>query len=309
MMRIASLISAATEMLFALGLGKQVVGISHECDWPGECQKLPRVTRSRVNSSASSAAIDSEVKSLMTSGNALYEIDVEQLSVLQPDFIVTQSQCDVCAVRYDDVIRVVQQTPQLTATQVLAFNPKSLAEILHDMRRIGEAAKISEHAEKVINNLERRVDQIRSTSAKIRSADRPRVAIIEWLEPLMLAGNWVPEIIEIAGGQCELTPSGRHSQYHSWEELLRFDPQVVVVAPCGFDLSRAKRESIELCNRPGWNHIHAVQSKRVFIVDGNACFNRPGPRLVESVELLASLLHPELHAIPPECKPLFCPFE
>jgi iron complex transport system substrate-binding protein len=308
-MRIVSLISAATEMLFALELGDQVVGISHECDWPPECATLPRVTQSRVNSFAASAAIDAEVKSRLSAGEALYEIDVDLLSTLQPDLIVTQSQCDVCAVRYDDVISTIRLTPRLAGTQVLSLNPQSLVEVFDDMRRIAAATNISKKANEVLSKFPRRIERVRSISASVPVADRPRVAVIEWLEPLMLAGNWVPELVDIAGGKCELTPPGRHSQYHDWNALLQFDPQAIVVCPCGFDLPRATIEAATLCSRPGWYDIAAVKTRRVFIADGNACFNRPGPRLVESTELLAGLLHPERHQIPGDYRSLFCQFE
>jgi iron complex transport system substrate-binding protein len=304
-MRIVSLISAATEMLYVLGLWDQVVGVSHECDWPTECWQLPRVTRSRVNSSASSAAIDAEVKQLMSAGEALYEIDVEKLSELRPDLILTQAQCDVCAVKYDVVVSTVRQTPQLAGAQVVALNPRSLSEVFGDMRRIGAAAGIADAAHHVAEKLMQRVARIRSATALIDAADRPRVAIIEWLEPIMLAGNWVPELVKIAGGKCELTKPGVHSRYHDWNDIVRFDPQLIIACPCGFDLPRARLESKSLAERPGWKNITAVRNRRVYVVDGNACFNRPGPRLVESAELLAALLHPTAFAMPTNCEQLY----
>jgi iron complex transport system substrate-binding protein len=304
-MRIVSLISAATEMLHVLGLWDQVVCVSHECDWPAECHQLPRVTRSRVNSTASSGAIDAEVKQLMSAGESLYEIAVEKMTNLRPDLIVTQSQCDVCAVKYDDVICAVRQTPQLAGSQVIPLNPRSLGEVFDDMQRIGAAAGIADRANDVVAKLQRRVAGIRSITAGIGAANRPRVAIIEWLEPVMLGGNWVPELVEIAGGQCELTRPGTHSRYHEWNEIVRFNPQVIIACPCGFDLPRASIESRSLMERPGWSNITAVRNEQVYAVDGNACFNRPGPRLVESVELLAALLHPAQFKIPVYCEPLY----
>jgi iron complex transport system substrate-binding protein len=308
-MRIVSLVSAATEMLFALGLHDQVVGVSHECDWPPPCCGLPRVTQSRVNSSAASGAIDAEVKALLATGEALYEVDVEQLTRLQPDLIVTQSQCDVCAVKYEDVVCAVRQTPQLTTARVLALNPRSLVEVFDGLRQIGEAIEIIDRANGEIAKLQERVNRVRSTTNRISPAQRPRVAVIEWLEPLMLAGNWVPELVQIAGGRCDLTEAGGHSRYHQWSEIRNFDPEVIVVCPCGFDLQRARTDSRVLRELPSWSEISAVKNGRAFVVDGNACFNRPGPRLVESLELLAALLHPERIEMPPKCESLFSRFD
>jgi iron complex transport system substrate-binding protein len=308
-MRIVSLISAATEMLFAIGLEGDVVGVSHECDWPPQCRDLPRVTRSRIDSSAGSAAIDAEVKSLMAAGETLYEVNASLLTELRPDLIVTQSQCDVCAVRYDDVVSIVQHSPRLAKTDVLSLNPSCLDDVFLDMKRIGVAAGISDAAHQVVAKLEERINRVRSQMSNIPFANRPRVAVIEWLEPLMLAGNWVPELVEIAGGRTELTPPGKHSQYHNWDEILRHDPQVIIICPCGFDLPRARAEAKSLSNRGGWNNIEAMRQGRVFVVDGNACFNRPGPRLVESVEVLAGLLYPSLHTMPDDCQSLFSQYE
>jgi iron complex transport system substrate-binding protein len=290
--RIASLISAGTEMLFALGLGEQVVAVSHECDWPAECKRLPRVTRSNVNSAAASGVIDCQVCDLMAAGKPLYEIDAVRLAELRPDLIVTQAQCDVCAVRYADVLEVVGTQPALHGACVFALNPQSLADVLNDLQRIAAAANVQGRGEQVVAELRLRIERVRDKSAKIPRTDWPRVAIIEWTEPLMLAGNWVPELVELAGGRCELTKAGEHSRCYQWEELLKFDPQAIVVCPCGFDLARARLETEELSRRPGWQAITAVKMGRVFPLDGNAYFNRPGPRFVESLERLSELLHP-----------------
>lgn len=291
-MRIVSLISAGTEMLFALGLGEQVAAVSHECDWPAECKRLPRVTRSNVNSAADSDAIDREVRNLIAAAKPLYEIDAERLAALRPDLIVTQAQCDVCAVRYADVLEAVRNQPALHAARVFSLNPQSLADVLNDLQRIAAAANVQGRGEQVVAELRLRVERVRDKSAKIPSTDWPRVAIIEWTEPLMLAGNWMPELVELAGGRCELTETAGHSRCYEWDELLKFDPQAIVVCPCGFDLARARLETEELSRRPGWQAITAVKMGRVFPLDGNAYFNRPGPRLVESLEKLSDLLHP-----------------
>lgn len=308
-MQIVSLISAATEMLFAIGLDSQVVGISHECDWPPKCKSLPRVTRSRVNSLASSGAIDAEVKSMLVAGGGLYEVDAELLASLRPDLIVTQTQCDICAVRYEDVVEVVKHSGRFEQTQILPLNPGCLADVFDDMRRIGIAAGVAHDADRAVADLQRRINQVQAQTAKLAIVNRTRVAVIEWIEPLMLAGNWVPELVEIAGGLCELTPRGQHSQYHDWDDIFRYDPQAIVICPCGFDLPRANVEARSLSHRPGWSEMSAVKHGRVFVVDGNAYFNRPGPRLVDSVELMASLLHPSLHESPTTGESLYCRFD
>jgi iron complex transport system substrate-binding protein len=294
-MRIASLISAGTEMLYALGLGPQVVAVSHECDWPEECRRLPRVTRSNVNSHAPSGAIDLEVRELLSRGQPLYEIDVEGLTELRPDLIVTQAQCDVCAVRYADVLAAVKSEPQLTGTRVISLNPQSLEDVFDDMLRIAAAADAAVQGEQVVKDLRRPVKRVRDASDKIPASDRPRVAMIEWTDPLMLAGNWVPQLVEIAGGSCGFTPSGQHSQVCAWDDFLTFDPQIIVICPCGFDQPRAVAETKLLVERPGWSKLSAVKNARVFPIDGNAYFNRPGPQLVDSLELLAGFIQ-DYHA-------------
>jgi iron complex transport system substrate-binding protein len=286
-MRIASLISAGTEMLYALELGEQVVAVSHECDWPIECQRLPRVTRSNIDGSAASGAIDTHVRQLLADGKPLYEVDAARLAELEPDLIVTQAQCDVCAVRYADVLAAVKAEPGLYGAKVISLNPESLGDVFADLLRIGDEANIQAQAKKIIANLQQRVEKVRSAAAEIPAAQRPRVATIEWTDPLMLAGNWVPELLELAGGRCDLTPPGQHSGMHTWEELSQFDPQVIVVCPCGFDEARAAEEIKVLQQQPCWKSLSAVKSGRVHAIDGNAYFNRPGPRLVESLELLA----------------------
>lgn len=274
-------------MLYELGLGDQVVAVSHECDWPLECQKLPRVTRSRVNSGASSRAIDEEVRRLLAEGAALYEVNVKALAQLQPDLIVTQAQCDVCAVRYADVLAAVKKEPKLEHSRVIALNPQSLGEVLDEMMQIGVAARIESHAQKIVAKLRARIAKVRDASANV--SVRPRVAIIEWTDPIMLAGNWTPEIVELAGGQCELTPAALPSRTVTWDELVAFDPEVIVVCPCGFDQHRAEVETKLLKQRDGWSQLAAVKQGRVHPIDGNAYFNRPGPRLVNSLELLTRI--------------------
>ncbi len=293
-LRIASLISSATEMLYALGLGDSVVGVSHECDYPAEVAEQPRLTRSRIDSAQTSQQIDEQVKSLLMQGEPLYEVDVERLVSLQPDVIITQSQCDVCAVRYADVEAAVNSQPALQQSRLISLNPQSLADMLDDIRRIGAACSRAATATSLTSWLQARVDAIRAKTETLSPADQPRVACIEWIEPTMIAGNWTPQLVDWAGGQGGLSIGGQHSQYTDWAAVVEFDPQVIAVMPCGFDLARTVREAARLKSFPHWSELSAVRNQRAFAVDGNAFFNRCGPRLVESMELLAHLVQPQL---------------
>ncbi len=287
--RIVSLISSATEILFLLGLDRQVVGVSHECDYPPQIAGLPRLTHSLVNAAALSRAIDDQVREFAIDQQALYAIDVDELARLKPDLIITQAQCDVCA---------VHDTPALAAAEIIALNPTRLTDVLEDIRRIAEATECRDRAEDVIAALEARVQQVRQSSSTLAAADRPRVALLEWIDPPMLAGNWTPELVSWAGGVDGLPADGRHSSYASWQEIAAFDPEVIVIMPCGFDVPRAIVEAQVLAVQPEWQSLSAVRSGRVFAADGNAYFNRSGPRLVDSLEILAHLFHPELFAAP-----------
>jgi iron complex transport system substrate-binding protein len=296
--RIASLLASGTEMLFGMGLGDQVVAVSHECDYPAAASTRPRVTRTHVAAEAPSGQIDQQVRAMLAGGAALYEIDVPRLTSLRPDLIVTQAQCDVCAVRYQDVLDLVGDRAELSGTAVVALNPMSLDDVFADIRQVGQAAGCPDRADNYVDSLRARVEAVRQRTAPLPLAARPRVTAIEWIEPLILGGNWMPELIEIAGGRCPLAVAGRHSEYIDWPAVREFDPQVVVIMPCGFDLRRTLEEAPALARLPDWADVAAVGGGRVFAVDGNAYFNRSGPRLVESLELLAHLLHPALFAPP-----------
>jgi iron complex transport system substrate-binding protein len=297
-MRIVSLLSSATEILFALGLGDRVLAVSHECDYPPAAARLPRATRSLIDSSLPSGQIDAAVMARASSGNALYEIDVALIHQLRPDLIVTQAQCDVCAIRYADVIDLIQSDRALSATQVLALNPCSLAEILGDIERVGEATGASAAAHAYISSLRARIERITGATAALSASERPRVVCLEWLDPLMAAGNWTPELIALAGGDSGLAMPGIHSTYTEPRAVLEYDPHVLVAAPCGFDLPRTIQESQTLLGQCFWGRIAACRSERVFALDGNAYLNRSGPRVVDSMEILAHLFHPRLVAAP-----------
>jgi len=297
-MRIVSLISSGTEILFALGLGDRVVAVSHECDYPADALTLPRVTRSWIDSSKPSGEIDQQVKHCLAAGQPLYAIDTEILCRLAPDLIVTQAQCDVCAVRLADVADLVRSRAELQSAQVLALNPQSLAEVLADIRRVGKAAGAADEATRLCALLNERIKRVAATTAHLPAAERPRVVCLEWISPLMAAGNWTPELIELAGGCSGLATSGRHTDYVGWNDIRAFDPEVLLVSPCGFDLARSRREAELLRGLLGFAELSAVRAGRAFVIDGNAYLNRSGPRLVESLELLAALIQPELFPAP-----------
>lgn len=300
--RIVSLISSATEILYLLGLGDRVVGVSHECDYPPDVAAQPRLTRSLVESAVSSRAIDERVRSLAADQSALYAIDVDRLASLAPELIITQAQCDVCAVRYEDVVAAVRGTPVLQGTPVLALNPSRLADVLEDIVRVGRATAAIDAAREAVAMLTARIEQVRSQTRGVSPSDRPRVACLEWIDPPMLAANWTPELVAMAGGEAGLVVGGQHSGYADWDEIAKYDPQIVVIMPCGFDLERAIVEAQMLPSVPQWSTLSAVREGRVFAVDGNAYFNRSGPRLVDSLEILAHLFHPDLFQ-PPLAKP------
>lgn len=286
--RIVSLLPSATEIVCGLGLQEQLVGISHECNWPTTITHLPRLTRSKVDASASSADIDRQVQALMKTGAALYSVDAELLTSLAPTLILTQSQCDVCAVSYQSVLDLVASESKLAGTKVVALKPSSLDEVLADIMRIGAAAGAADAAQNYRSQLQQRIDKV--VAANRQRTVRPRTLVIEWTDPLMTSGNWTPDLIAKAGGQSGLAEAGAASRYVEWQAIVEFDPEVLVVAPCGFDLERSRAELRALKRLPQWNSLAAVRDGRVVAVDGDAYFNRPGPRLVDSLEMLAEAI-------------------
>jgi len=300
-MRIVSLLSSATEILFGIGAGEDVVAISHECDFPPEATNLPRATRSLIDSSQPSSHIDEQVKRRLESGDALYEIDRDLIRRLQPDLIVTQAQCDVCAVKYQDVLDFVAGEPALAKTKVVALNPQFLLHIFEDVLRVGQAAGRDAAALTFKNQLLQRYEQVlrRGTPVSPPEKERPRVAILEWTEPLMGAGNWTPELVQAAGGQPLFGRMGEHSTCIGWLDVVAARPEVLIVAPCGFNLARSTAEARRLLDLPGYRDLPAVAAGRAFVLDGNAYLNRSGPRIIDTLEILAYLIRPDLFS-PPE---------
>ena len=296
--RIVSLISSATEILYLLGLGDRVVGVSHECDFPPDACTKPRLTRSNVDSTVGSRSIDEQVKSLLVGGLPLYEMDASRLVALKPDLIITQAQCDVCAIRYEDVAALVRDQPSLRDVPLVALNPRSLSDVLTDIQNVADLAGASAIGQRVVGEFSARVSKVQNKSGLLAFGELPRVACIEWTDPLMLAGNWMPELVRFAGGRHDLTQAGIHSGYSSWDALIGYNPQVIMVMPCGFGLGRSVTEAAALAERTEWADLEAVRTGRVFAVGANAYFNRSGPRLVETLELLAHLIHPNLFDLP-----------
>ena len=290
--RIASLLASATEILYGLGLGEKVVAVSHECDFPPEVASKPRVTYTHIAANASSVEIDRQVTQRVAAGKPIYNIDVETLASLRPDLIVTQAQCEVCAVSHDDVLRAVQDHDTLKDTIVVALNATTLDEIFEDIKRVGDAAACPAEAQTYVTDLRKRVEVVQAKAASAAATHRPRVVCIEWIDPVMVAANWMPELIDLAGGQSELAGAGARTRYTAWDDVIAYDPEVVVVMPCGFDLARTLHEAGDLPKLRNWSKLTAVEAGRVYAVDGNAYFNRSGPRIIDSLEILAELIHP-----------------
>lgn len=297
-MRIVSLLPSTTEIVSALGLDQALVGITHECDFPPTIRTRPVVTRSVLDhTNATSYDIDQAVSKQLHAGLSLYELDEQLLHELQPQLILTQELCEVCAVSYGAVrhaVRDITLTANHLAPQILSLEPHTLDDILATIEYIGAATATEPQAQRLVANLRTRIDAVRERAAQAHR--RPRVACIEWIDPLFGPGHWLPEMIEIAGGEVAI-PSwpGGDSRRISWDEVLRFAPEVVVVMPCGFGLDQAVAEAERvLPTLANWATLPAVQAGRVFAADGNALFSRPGPRMVDSLEILAELIHPEL---------------
>jgi len=282
-MRIVSLVPHATELLFALGLDEQVVAVTHECDYPPQALQLERVTRDVLPAGLSAGEIDAAVRERTLAGEAIYELDREALERLSPDLIVTQELCPVCAVSYEQVEQIAKQLP--SKPEVIALDPKTLGETLGDVRTIAEATGRRERGIELIGETAARIDRVKLS---VRNQPPLRVAAIEWLDPVYVAGHWTPQLIELAGGEDVLGLPGEHSRIVSWEEVVASRPEVVVVMPCGYDAPRAHEEAITYAQQ-----LATLGARRVVAVNASAYFSRPGPRLIDGLELLGHILHPE----------------
>lgn len=294
-MKIVSLLPSATEIVCHIGLGQQLVGVSHECDFPQAVTALPKVTQTLLTQPVgSSADVDAQVRDLQKVKAALYSLDLDAIHRLQPDLIVTQSICDVCAVAEEEVLAAVETLP--CNPLVVNLSPTTLDDIWPCMLRVGEAAGAVERAQKEICLLKERVATVGLRSQRATSVKR--TILLEWIDPLFCAGHWNPELVQMAGGNELLGSLGQRSERVTWDQIRAADPEALVIACCGYSTTRAMQDVGFLKKQPGWESLACVQSGSAYVVDGSAYFNRPGPRLVDSLEVLASLLHPELHARP-----------
>jgi iron complex transport system substrate-binding protein len=283
-MRIVSLVPSATEMLFALGLGSDVIAVTHECDYPPAALELPRVTRDLLPAGLSAAEIDAAVKERTLAGESIYELDVDTLHDLRPDLIVTQALCSVCAVSYDDVRAIAEEIE--SRPHVISLDPHTVGEVLGDARTLAQVTDRRDEAAELVRDASSRIDRVRLA---VRGARRPRVAALEWLDPPFVAGHWTPQLIAYAGGEDVLGFAGEPSEQRSWDEVIVSQPDIVVVMPCGYDTEIAYREA-EMHR----GELAAVGAGEVVAVNASAYFSRPGPRIVDGLELLAHIIHPNL---------------
>lgn len=288
-MRIASLVPSATELLFALGLGESVVGVTHECDFPAAASDLPHLTRTVIPDGLDAAAIDRAVRERTERGEALYELDADRLAELDPDLIVTQAVCEVCAVSFDDVTAVAAELP--SHPRVMSLDPSTLADVLADAERLGAVTGARLPAERLLADARARLDQVR---AAVAGVERPRTVALEWVDPPFVGGHWVPEMIALAGGRDVIGRAGHKSLTLDWEDIQASRPEAVICMPCGYDARRSAREAGDHRER-----LAGLGAATIVAVDAAAYFSRPGPRLVDGVELLAHALHPERMGAPP----------
>ena len=298
-MRIVSLLPSATEIVCALGLSESLVGVTHECDYPPSARARPIVTHSLLDhDDTTSEEIDQAVRQQLQDGLSLYELNRALLAQIAPDLVLTQALCDVCAVAYGEVeraIRDISAAGGALAPKVLSLEPTGLEDILATIEYVGAAAGVEQRAATLVSALRARIERVRARTAL--AEQRPRVACLEWLSPTFGPGHWLPELVELAGGRPGLGVAHSDSRRIAWDDVIAFAPEVIIVTPCGFDLRRTVEEAERvLPSRNGWAALPAVRHGRVYAVDGNAYFSRPGPRIVDSLELLAQLIHPELCA-------------
>ena len=288
--RIVSLIASSTEIVCALGLERELVGRSHECDFPESVKRLPVCTEPKLPVDGASYEIDQRLKALVAEGLSVYRVDAARLRELAPDVILTQTQCEVCAVSRRDVEAAVCEWTG-GRPGIVSLEPNALGDVWSDVARVGEALDATPEAIALVASLQERMAAVRDRAAAL--SRRPSIACIEWIDPLMACGNWMPELVTMAGGRNLLGEAGKHSPWMTFDDLEASDPDVIFVSPCGFDLPRARAEMPALAAHPRWKDLRAVREGRVFLADGNRFFNRPGPRLVESLEMLAEILHPD----------------
>ncbi len=289
-MRIVSLIASATEIVHALGLGDRMVGRSHECDFPESVKALPVCTSPKFNTDGTSYQIDDRVRAVLQESLSVYRVYSDILAKLQPSHIITQSQCEVCAVSLKDIEAAACELMP-SQPEIISLEPNCLDDVYHDIDRVGTALGARQKADELATRIKLGIKEIADKAAALEK--HPTVALIEWIDPLMAGGNWMPELVELAGGKNLFGEPGQHSQVMSWKEIADANPDIIVVAPCGFDTKKTLEDMPLLKEKQGWSTLKAVRNKRVYIVDGNQYFNRPGPRVLESLQIMAEIIHPE----------------
>jgi iron complex transport system substrate-binding protein len=296
-MRIVSLLPSATEIICQVGLGEHLVGVSHGCDYPTYVKELPNVTESLIPKDASSAEIDVAVRKQLSTEKAIYHLDMDVLKELKPDFIITQSLCEVCAVSEDEVLDAVCELPG--GARIINLEPMTLQDVFDTLLLVGEETSFKKQAVKAVTQLKDRVDKvIEITEKNIPLNSRPNMVFLEWLDPLFNAGHWTPELIEYAGGISLLSNKHKPSTTITWESVVDVDPDVLFIACCGFESERTLQDMSLLVKRDKWSMLKSVNQGNVYLTDGNAYFSRPGPRLVDGLEIMAHALHPEIHKLP-----------
>ncbi len=276
-------------MLCALGLQDQLVGRSHECDFPHSISHLPVCTSPAISTQGTSREIHERVTHRVQDALSMYHVNSEVLKTLQPDCIVTQTQCDICAVSFTEVEQAVKEALNLQPT-LISLQATSLEGVWQDLHRVAEGLNLSDEGDTLLKGYQTRISAIQTKAQTL--SPRPTVACIEWMDPLMAAGNWVPELVDLAGGDSLFGKPGEHAPWITWDELSNLNPDIIVLMPCGFSMNRIEEEMSLLTNHTQWSSLHAVKKGRVFLTDGNQYFNRPGPRLLESLEILAEIFHP-----------------
>jgi iron complex transport system substrate-binding protein len=290
-MRICSFLPSATEIIYSLGMAGQLQGVTHECDYPPEAKSKPKLTRSLIPSSltTNSSTIDSSVRERLGRGEGIYEIDFDVLRESDPDIIFTQELCEVCAVSFGEIHRAAQKLAR--KPKVISLDTFTLKDISEAIRTVGRCCYSENSSTKLIDQLEQRISNVSKLTHRMK---KRRVFFIEWIDPIMSGGHWMPELIELAGGTDLLAQHGKNSKRVEWNKVREYAPEVIVIAPCGFEVERAKKEAQLLKKLEGWNDVPAVRTGRVYVADGNAYFSRPGPRIVGGLEILCSLINPEL---------------
>ncbi|MGB1896538.1 MAG: cobalamin-binding protein [Parvibaculales bacterium] len=292
-MKIVSLLPSATEIVAALGLAENLVGRSHECDWPAGLDHLPVLTQPKMNPLENAATIDRDVRALVEDGTSVYKLDADAIRAIAPDFVITQSQCELCAVSLGEVETALQDWVGATRPKLVSLEPMSLADLADDIAKTGAALDVEQRADRLNGDMAEGFAALRATTETL---PRKKVFFMEWTTPLMGAGNWMPETIAAAGGEVVLGQEGAHSPTVTLAEIAAADPDVILVGPCGFSIDRARQEMAVLQDNKDWQELRAVRAGDVYLVNGNHFFNRPGPRLLQSAEIVAEILHPHIYA-------------